>query len=98
VRATDPQARETARERLEEQDLLSAVDIFAHPYEATEGADALVIATEWNEYKSPDLERLATHLRLKRVFDGRNVLVPAAVSEAGLHYRGVGRPPLPARS
>lgn len=92
VRATDPQALETARERLEAQGIASVVTFTDSPYTACEGADALVIATDWNEYKNPDLPRIAGLLRQNWVFDGRNILDPEAVGEAGLNYRGVGRP------
>lgn len=92
VRATDPQALETARERLEAQGIASVVTFTDSPYTACEGADALVIATDWNEYKNPDLPRIAGLLRQSWVFDGRNILDPEAVGEAGLNYRGVGRP------
>jgi UDPglucose 6-dehydrogenase len=64
------------------------------PYEACQGADALVVATEWNEYRSPDFARVLELMRGRAVFDGRNILVREAVLEAGLTYRGVGRPPL----
>ena len=61
-------------------------------YAACEGADALVLATEWNEYRAPDLQRMKAAMRGRHVFDGRNVLVPNAVVDAGLVYRGMGRP------
>jgi UDPglucose 6-dehydrogenase len=62
------------------------------PYECCQGADALVLATEWSEYRAPDLPRIKASLRGKHVFDGRNVFVPEAVADAGLVYRGMGRP------
>lgn len=92
VRATDPQAMTTALESMKASGTDDIVSLVENPYQACEGAHALLIATEWNEYRSPDLERLAGLLQDKWVFDGRNVLVPAAVVEAGLNYRGVGRP------
>jgi UDPglucose 6-dehydrogenase len=51
-----------------------------------------VIATEWNEYRSPDLARVKQLLRGRHLFDGRNVIVPGAAVDAGLRYRGIGRP------
>ncbi len=92
VRATDPQAIETAKERLEAYGTLDVVTLVKNEYEACEGADCLVVATEWNEYRSPDLDRVKGLMRGRWVFDGRNALVPSAVSEAGLNYRGMGRP------
>jgi len=94
VRATDPQAMETALERMKAGGTADVVTLCEKPYQTCEGADALVIATEWNEYRNPDLDQLAALLRRKWIFDGRNVLTPAAVVEAGLNYRGIGRPAL----
>ena len=59
--------------------------------EAAEGADALVLVTEWKEFRSPDFARLAHDLRGKAVFDGRNIYDPEAVAAAGLSYEGIGR-------
>ena len=96
VRATDPQAMETALEKMKAGGTADVVTLCEKPYQACEGADALVIATEWNEYRNPDLEQLAALLRKRWIFDGRNVLTPAAVVEAGLNYRGIGRQALTA--
>jgi len=92
VRATDPQALETGRESLRQRGLLDKVTLLPTEYATCEGADALVVATEWNEYRSPDLSRVRELLRGRHVFDGRNCLVPEAVADAGLIYRGMGRP------
>jgi len=92
INATDPQALHTAAERLGAMGMLDAVTLVKNAYEACEGADCLVIATEWNEYRSPDLERIKALMRGNWVFDGRNALVPEAVVAAGLNYRGMGRP------
>jgi len=94
VRATDPEALETAKERLLATSGLDRVTLLAEPYEACQGADALVLATEWSEYRAPDLPRIKASLRGRHLFDGRNVLVPQAVADAGLVYRGMGRPQL----
>jgi UDPglucose 6-dehydrogenase len=98
VRATDPEAMETAKQRLEAMGALGIVSLIKNEYEACEGADCLVIATEWNEYRSPDLARVAQLMRGDWVFDGRNILVPESVVDAGLHYRGMGRPAMHPRS
>jgi UDPglucose 6-dehydrogenase len=92
VQATDPQAIETARARLEFLGVDGRVKLLADEYDACRGADALVIATEWNEYRSPDFERVRGLMRGRHVFDGRNIVVPGAVADAGLRYRGMGRP------
>jgi UDPglucose 6-dehydrogenase len=92
VRATDPQALDTARVRIEQEKMGDRVALVGDPYEACEGADALVIATEWSEFRAPDADRLKATLRGRHVFDGRNALVPEEIVDAGLVYRGVGRP------
>ncbi len=94
IRAADPEALETARERLVASGDISSVELFKNEYDAVKGADALVIATEWNEYRSPDLQRVKELMRGRFLFDGRNVVVPGAVVDAGLRYRGMGRPAL----
>ncbi len=92
VQVTDPQAIETGGERLKELGVADRVTLVKNEYDACEGADALVLATEWSEYRAPDLDRVRALMRGKHVFDGRNVLVPDAVVDAGLIYRGMGRP------
>jgi UDPglucose 6-dehydrogenase len=92
VRATDPRALETARARLAEMGLDGNVTLVEDPYEACTDADALVLATEWSQYRSPDAPRLHKLMRGRHVFDGRNILVEEEIEEAGLVYRGVGRP------
>ncbi|MBK7585515.1 MAG: UDP-glucose/GDP-mannose dehydrogenase family protein [Myxococcales bacterium] len=94
VRATDPQARETALVRLKELGIAEKVALSADYYETCSGADALVVATEWNQYRSPDFDRVRTSMKGRMVFDGRNCLVPGSVRDAGLRYRGIGRPVL----
>jgi len=59
--------------------------------EAVQGADALVLVTEWKEFRSPDWSSLARKLGRRVVFDGRNIYDPQAVAGAGLAYEGIGR-------
>jgi UDPglucose 6-dehydrogenase len=92
VQATDPQALETGGERLKQMGVLDRVKLVTNEYDACAGADALVLATEWSEYRAPDLERVKSVMRGRHIFDGRNALVPEAVVDAGLVYRGMGRP------
>ncbi|MET0790207.1 MAG: nucleotide sugar dehydrogenase, partial [Polyangiaceae bacterium] len=94
VRATDPQARETARESMNRLGFMDRVELFDSEYETCRGADALLLATEWNEYRNPEFPRIRELLRGRHVFDGRNMVVPASVASAGLAYRGMGRPTL----
>jgi UDPglucose 6-dehydrogenase len=60
-------------------------------YEATEGADALVILTEWKAFKSPDFGKLKKQLSAAIIFDGRNLYEPVAMAELGIRYEAIGR-------
>jgi UDPglucose 6-dehydrogenase len=92
VQATDPEALGTSRASLAHYGVVDQVKLVENEYAACEGADALVLATEWSEYRAPDLPRIKAAMRGRHLFDGRNVLVPGAVVDAGLIYRGMGRP------
>ncbi|MDM0077851.1 UDP-glucose/GDP-mannose dehydrogenase family protein [Variovorax sp. J2P1-59] len=61
------------------------------PMAALDGADALIIVTEWKAYRSPNLERLKTLMKSPVIFDGRNLYEPANMKEAGVIYQGIGR-------
>jgi UDPglucose 6-dehydrogenase len=88
VRAYDPEAAgETARLYGERKDLV----LCEQQYAALEGADALVIVTEWKTFRSPDFERMRATLKGAVIFDGRNIFEPKTVEEAGLAYYGIGR-------
>ncbi|MBI2435953.1 MAG: UDP-glucose/GDP-mannose dehydrogenase family protein, partial [Candidatus Hydrogenedentes bacterium] len=63
-------------------------------YAALEGADGLVIVTEWNEFRRPDYDRMGTLMREKVIFDGRNLYTPAVMRDHGFKYFSVGRPPI----
>lgn len=60
-------------------------------YGALNGADALIIATEWNEFRTPDFSRIATTLKNKAIFDGRNLFDLASMKDLGFYYQSVGR-------
>lgn len=60
-------------------------------YEALENADALIIATEWNEFRTPDFLKIVKSLKSKAIFDGRNLFDVAAVRELGFYYESIGR-------
>ena len=85
VRAFDPVAMEVAR------GLLPAVEMYADPYEMAKGCDALVVVTEWNEFKQLDLERVKGLLEQPVIFDGRNIYDPVKMKALGFTYRGLGR-------
>ncbi|WP_440221999.1 UDP-glucose dehydrogenase family protein [Dokdonella sp. MW10] len=88
VRAHDPEAHDEVRRILGTRDDLVLCE--SH-YDALDGADALVIVTEWKAFRSPDFERIRAALRTPVVFDGRNIFEPRAVESAGLAYYGIGR-------
>lgn len=88
VAATDPQGIETAKKFGElEGDITYHRDL----YETLDGADALVIGTEWPEFAQADLDEIKKRLRTPLVFDGRNILDPKDVAAAGLEYHSIGR-------
>ncbi|TNJ34475.1 UDP-glucose dehydrogenase family protein [Arenimonas terrae] len=88
VRAHDPEAMDEARRIFGEHPGL----VFCRtPAEALQGADALVVVTEWKAFWNPDFAALAGALRERAVFDGRNIYDPASVEAAGLAYYGIGR-------
>jgi len=88
VRAYDPEASHEARRIFgEREDLLLCDSATA----ALQGADALVVVTEWKQFRSPDFARLHATLGDSVVFDGRNLYEPADVEAAGLAYYGIGR-------
>lgn len=60
-------------------------------YTALENADALIIATEWNEFRTPDFLKIVSALKSKTIFDGRNLFDLAAIRELGFHYESIGR-------
>ena len=91
--AFDPEAIDTTKEVLGEGDLNEGTLSYAgSAYEAIEGADALVIATEWPEFRRPDLTRVRRSLKKPVVFDGRNVLSAERMAEEGFEYHSIGRP------
>jgi len=89
VRAYDPRARETAAKTLHE--LKRHIEYCDSAQRACEGADALVVVTEWLEFRSPDFGWLASTLRARALIDGRNLYEPRLVKAAGLRYYGIGR-------
>jgi UDPglucose 6-dehydrogenase len=72
--------------------LLPEVTFCASPYEAAEGADGVVIATEWNQFRKLQFDQLRRALRRPLIVDLRNLYDPREVAEAGLRYVSVGRP------
>jgi UDPglucose 6-dehydrogenase len=85
VHAYDPQGRSNAEE------LLPDVSWFASPLEAADGADILVVLTEWNEFRALDLKQVRKVMRGDVLVDMRNVYPPEFAAAAGFTYSGVGR-------
>ena len=83
----DPVAMENVQERYGER-----ITYVSHPYDALEGADALAINTEWDEYRNPNFERIHAALKSPVVFDGRNLYALETMREAGFQYFSIGRP------
>lgn len=88
VRVHDPEARDTARLAL--GPIADKVLFVQSEYDATVGADALVLVTEWQEYRSPDFARLKNQMRRPILVDGRNVWHALAPEEQGFRYQGIG--------
>ena len=88
VRAYDPVAGAEARRIYAD---CKEIQLCKNAYEAAEGSDALAIVTEWQEFRSPDFERLRELLKSPVIFDGRNLYDPAMVSRIGLTYYAIGR-------
>lgn len=98
IRASDPEGLETAGLRVAEMKRASSVSLLQDEYAAAEGADALVVATEWEQYRSPDAERLQEVMRGRQVFDGRNCVLQHDLVERGFLIHSVGRPTVGAPS
>jgi len=86
VRAHDPKAMETA------QAVFGDTIVYAKdPYDAIDGADALIVVTEWLVYRNPDFDRMKQCLRRPLVIDGRNLYEPRRMAALGFEYHGIGR-------
>ncbi|HET9390799.1 MAG TPA: UDP-glucose/GDP-mannose dehydrogenase family protein [Steroidobacteraceae bacterium] len=88
VRAYDPVAATEARRIYQDG---TGFEIARNAYEAAEGADALCIATEWQEFRSPDFDRLREIMKAPLIFDGRNLYDPGMLSRFGFTYYAIGR-------
>ncbi len=88
VTAYDPVAMDEARRIFGDEPRLRYAE---NPMAALDGADALVIVTEWKEFRSPDFDRIKATLKTPTIFDGRNLYEPSLVQKAGLVYESIGR-------
>jgi UDPglucose 6-dehydrogenase len=85
IKAYDPQAMETAKR------ILTNVEYCKNPYAVAEDADALILVTEWNEFKQLDMMRIKETMRQPILLDGRNIYDPKKMKETGFIHRGMGR-------
>ena len=88
VRAYDPEAMDEARRIYSAQE---GLELCESAYDVLEGADALAIVTEWQEFRSPDLELIKEKLSDPVIFDGRNLYEPEVLRALGLSYYAIGR-------
>jgi UDPglucose 6-dehydrogenase len=86
ITAYDPEAMKNVKQ------LMGAkINFSERQYDALDGADALVIATEWSEFRTPDFTKITSLLKNKVIFDGRNLFELSKMEELGFHYESVGR-------
>ncbi len=86
VCAFDPEAMKNVRQLIGDQ-----ISYGENQYDALAHADALIIATEWNEFRTPDFGKIAGSLKNKAIFDGRNLFDLSAIRDMGFHYVSIGR-------
>ncbi|MEY3348347.1 MAG: hypothetical protein RLY46_386, partial [Bacteroidota bacterium] len=86
VQAFDPEAMTNAKKYYGNKILFAD-----NQYEALQNADALIIATEWNEFRTPDFQKIESRLKQKVIFDGRNLYDLGVMRELGYHYESIGR-------
>ena len=96
IQAHDPVAEEEARRVLaldlaDAPTLLEKLQFMDKPMEAVQGADALIIVTEWKAYRSPNWPALKTAMKATVIFDGRNLYEPRDIKSQGIEYHGIGR-------
>jgi UDPglucose 6-dehydrogenase len=88
ITAFDPEAMHNVRTLLGDK-----IEYGDNQYVTLKGADALIIATEWNEFRTPDFLKIVSNLKNKVIFDGRNLFDVAAIRDLGFHYESIGRAP-----
>ncbi|HED09948.1 MAG TPA: UDP-glucose/GDP-mannose dehydrogenase family protein, partial [Caldithrix abyssi] len=91
VQAHDPEALEEAKWRFGKR-VNNGITLHDKRYDALEGADALVIMTEWNEFREPDFYLIKETLSHPAIFDGRNIYNPKRMKKYGIDYFSIGRP------
>ncbi len=86
VSAFDPEGMNNTR-----INYTNKINYAINQYDALSNADALIIATEWNEFRTPDFKKISATLNTKAIFDGRNLFDPSQMEKLGFHYESVGR-------
>lgn len=86
ITAFDPEAMPNVRKQLGD-----SIQLAVSQYETLDNADALIIATEWSEFRTPDFEMIENKLKEKVIFDGRNLFDVKQMAELGFHYESIGR-------
>lgn len=86
IRAFDPEAMDNVKKLIGDK-----IEFANDEYHALEGADALLIATEWSAFRTPDFDKMQSTLKSKVIFDGRNLYEPQKMQEAGYYYNSIGR-------
>ncbi|MEI2758563.1 MAG: UDP-glucose/GDP-mannose dehydrogenase family protein [Bacteroidia bacterium] len=86
IRAFDPEAMDNVKKQIGDK-----IEFANDEYHALEGADALLIATEWSAFRTPDFDKMQSTLKGKVIFDGRNLYEPQKMQEAGYYYNSIGR-------
>lgn len=92
IQACDPVATTALAERYSQAVDSGQLRLSTSPYSVVEGADALVLVTEWKQFRQPDFVRIRGLMRMPVLFDGRNIYDAAQLAELGFLYRGIGRP------
>ncbi|MBW3572211.1 MAG: UDP-glucose/GDP-mannose dehydrogenase family protein [Gemmatimonadetes bacterium] len=93
VRAHDPEARDEAARHFADLVAEGSLALCEHNYDCLEGADALLVLTEWLAYRNPDFDRIRESLAEPVILDGRNLWDPARMAELGFEYVSIGRAP-----
>lgn len=94
VQACDPVATDAVAQRYQMAISSGQLRLSTSPYSVAEGADALVLVTEWKQFRQPDFPRIRGLMRMPVLFDGRNIYDAQQLAEQGFLYRGIGRPAL----
>jgi UDPglucose 6-dehydrogenase len=92
IRAHDPEAADEAQRHFADLVALGSLEICERNHDCLPGADALLILTEWQQYRNPDLDRIRSELKTPVLFDGRNLFDPEKMAQVGFAYVSIGRP------